>query len=131
MNPWTEALVAALATVGTVLTAWMTQRSISRRAKSDAAQAMIDQLQEERDAAEERHADAIASLDHRRAEELGGVRRELADLRHRMDGMEDRELAFSDYVAALRDHIEQRLGPPPPPWPAALMRRRPDHPTSQ
>lgn len=124
MNAWADALVAALALLGTVATAAITQRSISRRAKSDAAQALIDQLQEERESVDARHAAEIAALDHRRGEELDGLRKELTDLRRRVDSMEDRELAFSDYVASLRDHIDQRLGPPPPPWPEALLRRR-------
>jgi len=113
-------LTTALAVIGTICTTWITQRFLSKRAKSDDTQKLIDQLQEERDAADRRRQEA----DQKHSSELAGVRRDLAEVRGRVDGLEDRELTWSDYAAALRDHIDQRLGPPPPPWPADLMRRR-------
>jgi ribulose kinase len=38
----------------------------------------------------------------------------------RIERLERRDRAWADYVHALRKHIEKRLGPPPPEWPADL-----------
>ena len=130
MNGWLALLTGVLALLGTVLTTWITQRFLSKRAKSDDTQKLIDQLQEERDAADKRRNEA----DRRHIQELAGVRAELTALRtevgearHEIDEAkaraERRELVFFDYAAALRWHIDQGKGPPPPPWPAALMNR--------
>ena len=107
--------------LGTVVTAlaalvrvWMLIRQQGRQSRTTDAQQIIDQLQEERTASRE---------EHRR--EIGEVRSELDALRKRVQRMESRELAFFDYVSALRWHIEQGKGPPPPPWPPALMNRTP------
>ena len=119
MNGWLALLTAILALLGTVLTTWITQRFLSKRAKSDDTQKLIDQLQEERDAADKRRNEA----DRRHSQELAGVRAQVDKLDERVQRMESRELAFFDYASQLRWHIDQGKGPPPPPWPAVLMNR--------
>ena len=112
MNGWAQLLVGVLAVVGGVLTTWLTVRRASKRDRIDTTQQFIDQLQEERAAADKRHTD-----------ELAAVRVEVAELRGRVLRMEDREMAFVNHIYELRDHIDQRKGPPPPRIPDSLMHR--------
>ena len=118
--------------LGTVVTAlaalvrvWMLIRQQGRQSRTTDAQQIIDQLQEERGAREEQHRREMTALEQRHNHEIAGVRGEVSDLRVRMSRMEDRELAHFDYEYKLRAHIDQRKGPPPPPWPVELMHRIP------
>jgi hypothetical protein len=113
MNGWAQFLVGILAVVGGVLTTWLTVRRAGKRDRIDTTQQFIDQMQENAAAAEERHHKQITAL-----------RKEVVDVKSRMDDMEDRELVAFDYIYDLRHAIDQRREPPPPPWPEALLRRR-------
>lgn len=89
--------------IGTVLTGGValavgliTARAADRKDKKSDSQALIDQLQEERDKAVE-----------------------VADAR--TGRLEKRQRILEDYVGQLRQHIDQRLDPPAPPWPTELL----------
>ncbi len=116
--------------IGTVVTTAGVVYGVLRRTSQDAqqtrtvdAQAIVDQIQEERAAADTRHQREIDHLEGRYLRELTDVRTEMHELRGRQTRIEGRELVLLDYVAALRHHIDQGLGPPPPPWPTALTNR--------
>jgi len=111
------------ATAG-VTTTWLLIRQQGRQTRTTDAQQIIDQLQENAKSREEQHLREIADRDQRHQQEIGEVRRDLAEVRGRVEGLEDREMAWDDYAAQLRAHIDRGDPPPPPPWPAALMRRR-------
>ena len=112
-------IVAAIgASVG-----WLTVRDSRRRNRADAenntsnaAQKLIDQLQEERLSDRAVHDGAIANLRHDTSSRM-------ADMESRMGRMEDRERLLLDYVEELRVHISHGKPPPPPPWPEGLMGR--------
>ena len=48
------------------------------------------------------------------------ARQEASDLK--LDAALRRERIRDNYIHELRDHIEQRKNPPPPPWPEGLTR---------
>lgn len=81
------------------LSAWLVFRAKSK----DDKQTLIDQLQEERDRA-----------DDRAHEQLGEFSRQ-------MDRMWADKAASRQHVGALVDHIWQRKEPPPPPAPAGYI----------
>jgi cell division protein FtsB len=73
-------------------------RQSTQKSKTDAAQALFNELQEER-------------------AELKAERKEL---RERVDRIEERERIRDDYIQELRQHIRLGLPPPPPPWPEGI-----------
>ena len=91
-----------------VLTAagtWFGLRLSSRKNKSDDAQALFNEVQEER-----------GELKKERAElktEMGLLRGEVAQLRAE-------NMAMRDYVQELRNDIRMGTPPPPRPWPEGL-----------
>ena len=117
-------LLGTLVTAGGLLLGtWLTVRQQGRQTKTVDSQQLIDQLQEMRAADEERHSTELDKLEGRYLRELVEVRTEMTEVKGRVGRMEDRELVLQDYVASLRHHIDQGLGPPPPPWPDSLMHR--------
>lgn len=84
--------VAAIAATG----AFAGALAVMRKSSRDDRQALIDQLQEERNASETRAAQDRAAF-------TAQIDRFWVD-----------KSASRDHVAALRDHIWQRLPPPPP-----------------
>lgn len=101
IDPALAAIIAALITASV---GWLTYRSARSKNNTDAAQGLIDQLQEERDTDRTKNAADIARLTDR------------------MDGMEHRERLLLDYVEDLRMHISNGRPPPPPQWPEGLQR---------
>jgi hypothetical protein len=85
-------LGTALTVFGVLASAYLTYKVSNRKLKADSGQLMIDQLQEE----------------------MGTLRREVADLRRtqRLQG---------DYIGELRRHIADGHPPPPPPFPQGLI----------
>lgn len=118
-----QLLVGVLGVAGAVLTTLLTVRQAGRKARIDTTQQIIDQLQENAVASDARHQVETDKLEGRYLRELVEVRQEMTDVKDRMARMEDRELTLQDYVASLRYHIDAGKGPPPPPWPGALMHR--------
>lgn len=103
---------AALQFGGTLVTAvlaffgiWLSVRQTGQRTKTDAAQGLFNELQEERAELKKDRAELHAQLVALR-EEVAVVRRENLDL--------------MEFVQDLRNHIRRDLGPPPPPWPSAF-----------
>jgi Flp pilus assembly protein TadB len=103
------ATVAAAVIAGAVglFVMWRSNRAQYRTlaaeqgAKANAlVQLLIDQLQEERSA----------------------IKDSLAKAHERIDQLAMRQRYWEDYVNALRQHIEEKLPPPPPAYPAALLR---------
>lgn len=91
--------VAISAVVGLV-TVWINDRRAYKRLVSEQQQTLIDQLQEER----KEIKDDVRHL------------RRMVDLALLQGHYKD------DYINILRAHIEQRKPPPPPEYPAALLR---------
>lgn len=90
---------------------YLSNRKDSKKTKTDTAQGLIDQLQEERDSLVER-------MDHHNQEckaEIAGLRAELARFR-------DEHIALIDYAQDLRHRIRTNVGPPPPDWPLSLRK---------
>lgn len=77
---------------------WLTVRQAGKQTKTNVAQQLIDQLQEERSKIQDR-LDRIE-----------------ADNRKR----DERERIRDDYIQELRQHIRLGLPPPPPAWPGEL-----------
>lgn len=50
------------------------------------------------------------------------LQEQVSSLDTKLDGALRRERIRDDYIHELRDHIEQRKNPPPPPWPEGLTR---------
>lgn len=97
-------LIGTLVTgIVALLVGVMTARAADRKDGKANAQTLIDQLQEERDTAVAR-ADAADDKHTAQLTEVLG-----------------RQRALENYVGQLRSHIDQRLDPPAPPWPAELM----------
>jgi len=71
---------------------WLVQRNAKRATTTDGAQKLIDQLQEE------------------------GAKKD-----QRIERLEVRVDALTDYVSALRHHIDTGGRPPPPPFPPDLI----------
>ena len=95
MPLWQQLLLALAVPLAAGATAWVNGRAVRR-------DSLVDQLQEE-----------IARLDRRLTEEAN-QRKELDDRLSR------RIRAQEDYIGALRQHIHDEVGPPPPPWPEGL-----------
>lgn len=103
---------ASLQFLGTLATAvlaflgiWLSVRQSGQKTKTDAAQGLFNELQEER-----------AELKKDRAElhtQIKALREEVAVLRKE-------NIDLMDFVQDLRNHIRAEKGPPPPPWPQAL-----------
>lgn len=125
MSPEAWLLLGTLITaVGGIAGTTLLIRQQGRQTHTTDAQQLIDQLQEERKADDDRHERQLQQVRSELAEvrgELRDARRDVALVRERMD---DRERVLLDYVALLRAHIDQGLRPPPPPWPSALMHHR-------
>lgn len=84
---------------------YLSVRQTSHQSKTDAAQGLFNELQEERNE----------------------LKREREELRGRLDRCElelrqvrIRELQRDEYLQDLRNHIRLELPPPPPPWPEHL-----------
>ncbi len=88
---------------------WLSTRQSGRAAQSSDAQALIDQIQEERTEARAQTAAARAETDARMTNAFA-----------RIAGLESRERLLLDYVSALRWHIDSGNPPPPPVYPAGL-----------
>lgn len=108
-----------------VLVTWLGVKQTGRKQKTDTAQQMFDQLQEERDAARESHAADMARMENRlqRAEDAAEKADQKAEkLAEDMRASHKRELLRDDFIQDLRNHIRLGLGPPPPDWPEELRR---------
>ena len=80
--------------------------AISKKAqKGTRENAIIDQLQEQVDKADERSDKQDARM---------------ARIEKELDRFKVRERIRDDYIVTLRRHIEIGAPPPPPPWPAGL-----------
>ena len=71
---------------------------------------IIDQVQEERD--------AIAQAKKELKEDF---EKRIESLESKLNGLEIRERIFVSYVMTLQNWINEGKGPPPPPWPEALL----------
>ena len=96
---------ALLALVGI----WLTVRQAGKQTKTNVAQQLIDQLQEERTTIQDR-------LDRMERES----RAEVAELRTKVDRMARENLLLRDFVQELRQDIRTGTPPPPRPWPPEL-----------
>lgn len=115
---------------GTVITGllallgiYLSVRQSGRTTKTTDAQQIIDQLQEELTRVESRCKDDLARSETRHREEIGKLEARMVDMASTMGRLEDREHVLEDYAQALRHHIDQQMGPPPPSWPVELTRR--------
>lgn len=117
-----DAVVETVRGVGigglTAFVAWLGIRQTGHKNKTDTAQTMFDQLQEERDAAERRHA--ADKLEWK--EELRELKNELSRVNLDMRAAYLREIRRDDFIQDLRNHIRLGKGPPPPDWPEELRR---------
>lgn len=102
----------------TAFVAWLGIRQTGKKTKTDSAQTMIDQLQEERDAAQSRHDVVVERLEAKL--KAGDERMDKFALD--MRAAYQRELRRDDFIQELRNHIRLDLGPPPPEWPEELRR---------
>lgn len=107
VNGWLQFLATVLAVGGSILTTWLVVGQTGKKNKTDAAQALFNEVQEER-----------AELKQERTELRGRIERIEAENRAR----DERERIRDDYIQELRDHIRRGLPPPPPEWPAGLHR---------
>jgi predicted nuclease with TOPRIM domain len=103
---------AAWQFLGTLATAglaffgiWLSVRQSGQKTKTDAAQGLFNELQEERAELKKDRSELHAQVQALR-EEVAVLRRENFEL--------------MDFVQDLRNHIREGLGPPPPDWPQAL-----------
>lgn len=106
--------------IGTVglasLVTWLGIRQSGKKNKTDTAQQMFDQLQEERDAAEKRHDKVVERLETK----LEKAEERMASMEADQRAAYQREMARDEFIQDLRNHIRLGLGPPPPEWPEAL-----------
>lgn len=112
---------AALALLGI----WLSTRTTGQTTRTTDAQQLIDQMQEEAARLRADHTEEMTRIEMRHKEQMDEVKVRLADLASATGRLEDRELILLDYVQALRHHIDQGAGPPPPTWPPTLMHRGP------
>lgn len=121
MSPGT---VQLLSTLGAALVGfvgiWLATRQNGRTAKYTDAQAMMDQIQEERDKSEERSAAALSLVEVQHSNALAAMGTRLTEGLQRIDRLESRDRLLLDYVSQLRWHIDSGNPPPPPPWPSGL-----------
>lgn len=109
--------VAIIAATG----GWATAFVAVRRGARDDRNALIDQLQEERD-----HSDEQRKLERQAfAEELTAERAQIAAERKQSRELVDQfmsdKAASREYVNRLKDHIWQRHDPPPPEPPVGYI----------
>lgn len=88
---------------------YFSNRKDTKKTRSDAAQGLIDQLQEERN-------QLVARMDSHNRE----CKAEIAALRTELDRFSREHLDLLDYAQGLRHWIRTNKGPPPPEWPASL-----------
>ena len=101
-------VIAALAgVVGSVLVYRNQRRSVT----TDAAQRQIDQIQEDRENDRAEFARASARFTERQGR-----------LEQRVENLEARDRVSSQYILDLRFHISEGHAPPPPPFPAELLK---------
>lgn len=84
---------------------WLSVRKDDKKTRSDAAQSLFNELQEER-----------AELKRERAE----LKQKVERMDQEMRAAHQRELIRDDFIQELRNHIRRGLGPPPPDWPEEL-----------
>lgn len=99
--------VAIITTVGVILAAilgligvWLSDRTAMRRMVETSQQKLVDNLQEERQE----------------------IKRDLAVVKRQVGGLLLQGRYKDDYINELRAHIEQGKPPPPPSYPAGLLR---------
>lgn len=97
---------ALVGTAGVILAAvigligvWLSDRTQMRRLVADANQALVDNLQEERQ----------------------NIKRDLEMVKRQVAGLLLQGRYKDDYINVLRSHIEQGKPPPPPEYPKALL----------
>jgi hypothetical protein len=88
----TPVLSAVLTVIGAILVGWLTYLASRRNNRSDNAQKMIDQHQED-----------------------------ITALRGRVGTLERTARIQGDYIGQLRRHIADGQPPPPPAWPDGLI----------
>ena len=64
---------------------------------------------------------ALSAVIVKRVPEVVTDAQRLEKVERRLEGLEDQFRMQSDYIAALRMHILEDKGPPPPPWPEGLI----------
>ena len=124
MSPDTLQFLGTIATGALALGGiYLSVRQTGRTAKTTDSQQIIDQLQEELTRVEKRCTDELGRAETRHREEIARLEARMADMASAMGRLEDREHVLEDYAQALRHHIDSNVGPPPPTWPAELLRR--------
>lgn len=98
---------AIIATAGVIIAAclgllgvWLSDRTSMKKLVADSNQALVDNLQEERQT----------------------IKRDLDQVKRQVAGLLLQGRYKDDYINELRSHIEQGKPPPPPGYPAALLR---------
>lgn len=86
----------------------------SRPARSTREGALIDQYQERYD-----EQVKVAEAQEKRIERLD---KRIAETDEKVDQMRRREIVYRNYMYELIRHIEEKVGPPPPPLPSDLYR---------
>lgn len=107
-------LVALLGLLGS----YLVTRQNRRQATASDAQQIIDQVQEERNRAEDR-------ADKDRSElktEIAELKAEIAAVKAELVRVHAREQVLVEHAWQLRHHINEQLAPPPPSWPEELNR---------
>lgn len=106
MSPEALTFLGAIATPVLALAGILfTLRQSKAKTKTDAAQGLFNELQEER-----------AELKKDRVE----LHKEIAALRAEIAALRLENIDLMDFVQDLRNHIRAEKGPPPPPWPEAI-----------
>lgn len=117
-----DGVIDAARGIGTVgiasFVTWIGIRQTGKKNKTDTAQSMFDQLQEERDAAQSRHDVVVERLEGK----LKAADARMDKFAEDMRAAYRRELLRDDFIQELRNHIRLDLGPPPPEWPEELRR---------
>lgn len=100
----TVALVSSggvvVAAVIALLGVWLSDRTAMRKLVAETNQQLVDNLQEERQ----------------------NIKRDLEQLKHQVAMLLLQGRYKDDYINELRSHIEQGKPPPPPSYPAGLLR---------
>ncbi|WP_350347273.1 hypothetical protein ABIQ69_11590 [Agromyces sp. G08B096] len=110
-------VVAVIAAAGGWGSAFLQSRAKSR----DDRQALIDQLQEERNYADEQRRLEREAFSIELAKEREQIAAERVEYTTRLDRMWADKAASRAHVAQLNDHIWQRKPPPPPEPPAGYI----------
>lgn len=111
MNDLGPLLASVVAAVLGYLGVWLVQRNQKKANKTTDTQAIIDQLQEERQSDRENFSTTAKKFEDRQQR-----------LETRLENAEALFRISSDYVLALRYHIAEGHPPPPPPYPAEMTR---------